>query len=441
MEFKFPDVGEGIHEGKIVKWKVKEGASVKEDEILAEVETDKAIVEIPSPFHGRILRLHAREGEEIKVGSVMVTFEGSIKESSDEEISKAEATKIESKTSTSSTVSSDSQDSAKKAGGVVGFIQESDEGLPIKKRISSGLVKKIQAAPAVREYANQKGIDLTKVKGTGEYERITKDDVDNFLISGNKNTDSGSIQSTSQSLSGIKIARKYDMWGFIDRVPYSGIRKVIADNTKKSYDENVHVTIMGEAIVDDLVKQREKEKKFAEEKGIKLTYLPFIIKALVNSLSKYPQLNSEIQGTEIIVKKYYNIGIAVDTGDGLYVPIIKRAEQKTVLEIAKEIDDLSSKAFQKKLDPMDFKGGSFTISNLGVSGVKFFTPIINHPQSAILGIGRMYKKPVVKNNKIEISDVLPISLVFDHRVVDGMYAAKFLEDFISNLENVKGLIG
>ncbi len=431
MEFKFPDVGEGIHEGKIVKWKIKEGDLVKEDDILAEVETDKAIVEIPSPFHGKILKLHAHEGEEIKVGSVMVTVEGA-------EIKP----KLESKSNTQP-IKSDSQDSAKKAGGVVGFIQESDDGLPIKKKTSSEKSQKIQAAPSVREYAAQKSVELSRVKGTGPEGRISKEDVDNFLSSSvqSKQPMKQSDDESSQS-SGIKVSRKYDMWGFIDRIPYSGMRKSIADNTKRSYYENVHVTIMGEAIVNDLVKHKEKEKKFAEEKGIKLTYLPFIVKALVNALNKYPQLNSEIQGTEIIIKKYYNIGIAVDTGDGLYVPIIKRAEQKTILEIAKEIDELAAKAFQKKLDPMDLKGGSFTISNLGVSGVKFFTPIINYPQSAILGIGRMYQKPVVNNNKVEIANVLPLSLVFDHKVVDGMYAAKFLEEFIGNLEDIdKGLIG
>lgn len=444
MEFKFPDVGEGIHKGRIVKWHVKEGELVKEDDVLAEVETDKAVVEIPSPTYGKVLKMHAKEGEEIEVGSVMVTFKVA------ENVKVAENSQ-EKKTDVSKEVSrkeESAKEESKKSGGVVGFIEYKDEGLPIKKRTEvKSPVKKIKATPAVRKYAKDKGIDLFKLRGTGPGGRITYNDVDRGEEAAEKKKETASESErekadgyTEKKSGGIKVTRKYDMYGFIERIPYTGLRKAIARHTKEAWNNAVHVTIMGEANADSLVEHKEREKKNAEEKGIKLTFMPFIVKAVVNALQEFPQMNSEIHQEEIIVKKYFNIGIAVDTGKGLYVPVIKRAEQKTVTDIAQEISELAEKAISEKLDAMDMKGGSFTITNLGTLGVKFFTPIINYPQTSILGIGRIYKKPVVKNDEIVVGNVLPLSLVFDHRAVDGLYASRFLERLIKHLQDIDSVL-
>ncbi len=412
-EFKFPDVGEGITEGEIVRWLVKEGQNVRENEIIVQIETDKAVVDIPSPRTGKIIKINFKSGDTIKVGQPLVIIDDG----------------SEGKLST--------QTEKKKSVSVVGELEEAEDEPVIKvnkpdltKSISkSEKYVKVLAVPRVRELAKKLNVDITKIKGTGEDGSITEDDV--IAVSKGVRKEI----SLEENVSNIKIAKKYDMWGYVDRVPLKGVRKTIAMNMMSSFHNVAPVTSMIDIDVTELWNLREKEKVKAEMEGVKLTFFPYIIRAIIEGLKKHPYLNSEINGDEIIIKKYYNIGIAVDTEYGLVVPVIKRAEIKNLYEIAKEIVELAEKAKERKLDLMDMKGGSFTITNYGSIGGNYGTPIINTPEAVILGLGRIFDKVVLNVNKVENRKILPLSLTFDHRILDGAEAARFLNDIKDYLEN------
>ena len=359
-EFKFPDVGEGIQEGEIVKWLVKKGDKVKEDQVLGQIETDKAVVDMPSPRSGTILEIRVKEGETVKVGQTLVIIGEKNEKVSNKEV------KVE----------------TKKGNAVVGSLEEA--------------------------------------KTSGGFNFVQK-----------------SSQKEVETSPKLLVKRKYDMYGYIDRVPIKGIRKATAEKMDLSNKNVAHVTHMDEAYVDKLVSLREKDKKLAEKKKIKLTFLPYIVKALIKALKEFPLLNSSIEDNEIIVKKYYSIGIAVDSEEGLVVPVVKIADQKDIFAIAKEIDKLADDVRKRKVNIMDLKGSTFTITNVGSIGGLFATPMVNYPETAIIALGRMYQKPVVVNNKIEIKQTLPFSITFDHKVVDGAYVARFSNKFKECLENLK----
>jgi len=402
-EFKFPDVGEGITEGEIVKWHVKEGDAVKEDDVIAEVETDKAVIEIPSPYSGTILKLYGKEGDIINVGDTLITV-GEKGEATGEKPAEKPTEKLPEK------------EPAKHA--VVGELEEApDEEKP-----------EILATPAVRKLAKDLKVDLSTVIGTGKGGRITKEDVEK-ASSGEKKPE-------------IKVTRKYDMFGHIKRIPMRGVRRATARKMAEAWEKAPMVTHMDEVEIDHLVEVRSNHKKDAEEKGVKLTYLPFIVKALVAALKEHPYLNSMIdeETGDIVLKEYYNMGIAVDTEEGLMVPVVKGCDQKSILQIAQEIDSLVAKTRERKVDLMDLKGGTFTITNIGVIGGTYATPILNFPEVAILGIGKIRDTPVVKDGEIVVRKNLSLSLTFDHRVVDGAEAARFMNDVIRRLADPDLLI-
>jgi pyruvate dehydrogenase E2 component (dihydrolipoamide acetyltransferase) len=387
FDFTLPDLGEGITEGEIRKWLVKEGDSIEEHQTVLEIETDKAVVEVPSPKKGKILKMNKEEGDIAKVGEVLMTIaeEG---EAIEEKTKAEEAPAVEERP---------------KSVSVVGVLPEEEEG--------------ILATPAVRALARELGVNLETIKGSGPGGSITKEDV------------------TKASEKGKKAAE--DLYGMSERVPLKGLRRTIAKNLLTAHQTMVFVTIMDEADVTDLWNIREREKKVLQEKGIHLTFLPFFMKALQHSLVEHPYLNASVDGEkeEIILKKYFNIGIAVDTPDGLMVPVIKDVDKKTVRELASEIQDLSQKAKERKIKLEEMRGSSFTISNWGHFGGTFATPVINYPDAAILGTGRISDKPWVKEGQIVIRKILPLSLTFDHRVTDGADAATFLSKVMRYLED------
>jgi len=397
FEFKFPDIGEGITEGNLLKWKVKVGDKVKQDQSLAEIETDKAVADIPSPVSGTVLKLHFKEHETIKVGDILIT----IADKGEKEIKK---------------------ETIKKSVSVVGELEESEEDIPEVKSVKQSYIKKIQALPSVRKLAKDLNIDITAIKGSGKNGMIIKSDIENLAKQETKKTE-------------IKVVKKYDFYGYIERIPLQGIRKTIAKNMSQSYSTIPHVTHTDEADVTELVKLREKEKLNAEKRNIKLTFLPFIIKAIILSLKNHSYVNSSLEQEEIILKKYYNIGFAVDTPDGLLVPVIKNADSKSILEIAKEIYELAEKAKTRKIDLGDLKGSTFTITNVGSLGGIYSTPIINYPECAIIALGKIKKQPKIIDFNIRIRDVLPLSFTFDHRIIDGAEAARFVNDIIKMLED------
>lgn len=379
FDFVLPDLGEGITEGEIRRWLVKEGDAVNEHQTILEVETDKAVVEVPSPKKGFVQKIRKLEGEIAKVGDVLLTI-------------------VEKLDAGEGLVPSHE----KKSFGVVGRLPEAEE---------------ILATPAVRNVAKRLGVNIEKVKGTGPMGRITEDDVVKA---------SGSAKDLTK-----------DQFGSIERVPIKGVRRSIAKNLLASMRAAAFVTGMDDADVSALWRLREKEKKVALQKGIRLTFLPFFMKAVQHALAVHPMLNASVDGTgeEIIVKKYFNIGVAVDMPEGLMVPVVKDVDKKTILDLAKELQELSVKAKERKIKLEELKGSTFTISNFGSFGGTYATPIINYPDVAILGTGKISDRPWVKDGQIVIRKVLSLSLTFDHRVIDGAEAAQFLNKIIQYLED------
>jgi len=432
-EFKFPDVGEGIHEGEIVKWLVKEGDKVDADQPLGEIETDKAVVEMPSPKSGKILKIHVPAGSKIHVGEIMVTIQEEHETEAD--VKKHIEAKAQEKQETKKEIGEQIPHPAEKkpdvpyTGSVVGFVEEAKSVSPIYGSQSKKLQQiqtQVQATPAVRNLAKQLNVDLSKTKGTGQEGRITIDDV--------QKTSGATKKEELAAPAGIKVTRKYDFYGYIERTPLHGVKKAVANKMSESIFTAAQLTNMHEFDVTELAALREKEKTEYEKEGIKLTFLPYIVKAAALCLKEHPYLNASLEGEEIVLKKYYNIGIAVDTEEGLLVPVVKGADAKDIKAIAKDIDKLANDARSRKINLMDLKGSSFSVSNLGSVGVQFFTPIINYPESAILGVGRIMEKPVAKSGKVEIRKMLPLSLTYDHRIVDGAQAARFIMDLIVRLE-------
>ena len=289
------------------------------------------------------------------------------------------------------------------------------------------------ATPAVRALARELGVDIERVKGTGSGGRILEKDL---REAAEAKEEKPAELAKPAPVPPAKV-KKYDLYGYIEHVPLRGVRRAIAKAMVKSKYTAPHVTAMDEADVTDLWKIKEKEKKGAEKKGIKLTILPFIIKAVIAGLKEHPYLNATLddENEEILVKKYYNIGIATDTPEGLMVPVVKGVNEKPILQLAEELVQLTDKARNRKIDLADLKGGTFTITNYGAVGGMYGTPIINHPEVAILGVGKMKETPVVIDGKVEIRKILFLSLSFDHRVVDGAEAARFLNALITRLED------
>lgn len=411
-EFKLPDLGEGLTEGEIVEWLVKEGDPIEEDQVFVKVETDKAVLEIPSPRKGMVLRMGPAEGETVQVGQVILV----IGEEGEKPVPVTKPERAEKRPSV----------------GVVGELEEApeeeEEGVPAEAMPTRpGKRVEVLAMPAVRKLARELKVDLRTIKGSGPQGRITKEDVQK--ASGKRE------EKPPEKV--VKAARKYDMYGYVERVPLRGMRKTIARAMVRSKYTAPHVTAMDEADITRLVALREKEKEKAAKKGIHLTYLPFVVKAVMAGLEEHPNVNATLddENEEIILKKYFNIGVAVDTKDGLMVPVVKNVKEKSILQLADELTKLSEKARSRTIDLADLKGGTFTITNYGAVGGIYGSPIINYPEVAILGLGRIQEKPVVVEGRIEVRKMLPLSLSFDHRVVDGAEAARFLNTVIDHLED------
>ncbi len=401
FEFKFPDIGEGIAEGEIVKWFVNEGDEVQEDDVLCEVQNDKAVVEIPAPVDGTVKKIYVGEGEVARVGDVFVTLDAEGYESTDDEEdatpAEAEEKPAETKQETPAETSSASE--------------EADDDL-----------RRVIAMPSVRKYARDKGVNIHEVTGTGKNGRILKEDIDAFLSGETPAAETGAEKTTEEPSREVAAAPQGTYPETREKM--SGIRRAIANAMVESKTKAPHVTLMDEVDVTELVAHRKKFKEIAAEQGIKLTYLPYVVKALISASKKYPIINSYIdeETEEIVTKHYYNIGIAADTDRGLLVPVVKDADRKSIFEISQDINTLAEKARNGKLKPEEMSGASNTITNIGSAGGQWFTPVLNYPEAVILGIGRIAEKPVVRNGEVVVAPVLALSLSFDHRIVDGATA-------------------
>ncbi len=408
FEFKLPDIGEGIHEGEIVKWFVKAGDTVKEDDVLLEVQNDKAVVEIPSPVDGTVKEVKVDEGVVAVVGDVLITFEVEGEGSAPSE--EAEQPKAEEN-------AKDVQDTDQK-------VEDKPNEVQIHKS------ERVIAMPSVRKYAREKGVDIREVQGSGDNGRVVKEDIDAFA-NGGQTSDAPATEEKAPAASAPKTEVKPYVAAQPEletREKIKGIRKAISKAMVNSKHTAPHVTLMDEVDVTNLVALRKNFKEVAAAQGTKLTYLPFVVKALTAAAKKYPAINASIDDVneEIVYKNYFNIGIAADTDNGLVVPVVKDADRKSIFALADNINDLAGKARDGKLSGDEMKGGSITITNIGSAGGQSFTPVINHPEVAILGIGRIAEKAVVKNGEIVAAPVLALSFSFDHRLIDGATAQNAL---------------
>ncbi|MFW6304433.1 MAG: dihydrolipoamide acetyltransferase family protein [Candidatus Saliniplasma sp.] len=381
--FRLPDLGEGITEGTVIELTVKEGDEVEEDQDIGKVETDKALVDISSPFSGTILKIPVSEGDEVKVGEVIIVVGEEGEEIPEEEMKKEKPEKIEK---------------------------------PAKPR-PKDRGEEIKATPRIRKLAEEKGIDLSEIEGTGSGGKITEEDLEDV-----------------EEEKPPRIRLKHDFYGDIEHVEYKGIRRTIGKKMTESMFTAPHASSMDEADVTELWKLREELKK---ESGSGLSFLPMVTKAVIEALKENPLLNAELleEHEDIIVKKYFNIGIAVATDNGLMVPVVKRAEMKSVFELYDEIVDLVEKAKERTIDLADLKGSSFTITNYGSLGGTYGVPIINPPNVAVLGTGKIRELPRIVDGEIVPRKVMHLSVSFDHRVVDGADAAEFMNTLIEYLEN------
>jgi len=531
FEFKLPDVGEGIAEGEIVQWHVSVGDTVTEDQVMADVETDKAVVDLPAPVDGVVAELHAEEGEVVPVGSVVATIDvdgdGDAVESTDE-AEPADAAGDESATET-----------------VTEEPAEAAPGEPTEEAIEAATGDgRVFAPPNVRRLARELGVTITAVEGSGPSGRITEGDVRAAAESaaeeqetksavtpredsaaavesgeqqsaetgagGEQVTAGQPVQTTSvetadrdrtlatpatrgvareldvdidevpteKTRDGEAFVEEEDIRAFVEaqtataqagatpetaaaattaetqpasaeasgeRVttePYRGIRRTIGQQMEQSAFTAPHATHHDQADVSSLVEAREKLKARAEREDIKLTYMAFVLKAIVAALKEYPELNSELdeENEQVLYKHYYNIGIAVATDAGLMVPVVKDVDKKGLLQIASEVNELATKARNREISPQEMQDGTFTITNFGAFGGEYATPIINYPETAILGLGAIEQRPVVKDSEVVPRHTLPLSLAIDHRVIDGAEAAQFCNTVKEFLETPELLL-
>jgi len=392
--FNFPDVGEGIHEGRVVEWLVAEGDTVAEDQALVKVETDKAVVELPSPHAGTVLRLHAAADADIIVGDPLVTIGEAGEELSEDFAPAAEAAPA----MAPATVEAP----APVAGG-----------------------RRPLATPRTRALARKLGVDLQTIRGSGSGGRITDEDVERAAEGG------APAAPAAQAAPVGTVTATVD--GEVERVPITHLRKTIARAMRTAVQTAAHVTHVDEADVTDLLAHYRRAKPVIEERtGVRFTLLPLFIKALVATLQKHPIFNASVdeERGEILYKKYFNIGVAVDTPEGLIVPVIRDADRKDLVELAAEVADKAERARSRQLGLDELKGGSCTITNLGPLGGIFATPIINVPELAIVGLHAIKERPEVVDGEIAIRKMMYLSVSFDHRYIDGAEGARFMSDMV-----------
>lgn len=415
---KLPELGEGVTEGELVKWLVQPGDSVKSDQPIAEVMTDKATVEVPTPTAGTVKELHFKAGDVVKVEATLLTLSSA---GSAAASAPAPAAPAPSRPAPAAAPAM----SASAGGASASFYPPAADS-------------KVLATPATRRLAREMGVDINQLSGTGLAGRVTRDDVVNAK-GGAGATAAGPVSFKAPVPAAPMRAPAYQGQGgaLEERVPLIGIRKKIAENLQRSKSIIPHFTLMDEANVTDLVGLRESLRAYAEEHGTKITYLPFVMKALISTVREFPMFNASIDdaASEIVYKKYFNIGFAADTPNGLVVPVIKDADHKSILEISQEIMDLSKRARDNKLKPDEMKGACITITNIGSVGGTYATPVINHPEVAILGMYKIQDKPVLRDGQWAAIKTMNYTITCDHRLIDGAVAARFLKSFLGKLEN------
>ncbi len=399
---------------------------------MLDLMTDKAAVTIPAPKAGKVVECRGKEGEMVKVGSVLVVIDTADSQSKvNASVSAGAGHDLSSMPTLSQDLISQSEASSPKPAHQWNNSLSASDFSP---STSTNGGKKL-AAPATRRLARELGVDLTQVHGTGEGGRVTSEDVKNFK-------EKKVLSQESAQISGVNAFAVNVSEGKEERVPLRGLRKKIAEKMSLSKSKIPHFTYVEELDASELVKLRNQNDEKAQSAGVRLTYLPFIIKAVVLALKAFPFVNSQLdeEKQEVVLKKEYNIGIAAAAPDGLTVPVLKHADQKSLLQIGKEINELGDKARSGKLTLDELHGSTFTITSLGPLGGIFATPIINYPEAAILGVHKIHKRPVVKEDQIVIREMMYVSLSFDHRIIDGEVGARFTQQIIDYLQSPSWLL-
>lgn len=436
MEVKVPDIGD-YKDVEIIEVLVKAGDSVKEDSSLITLETDKATIEIPSPDSGLVKKLLVKVGDKVSMGSSVLVLEksdatDSVEDTSDVDNNVGEKDRKDSEEKSNIDVNKEEAEAIEEAETVI--VKPSEESDSFVSDIISN--EKVSAGPATRRLADEFNVDLALVVGTGRKGRITTADLTRFI----KNDLGGN------SGGGLNIAKMPEVdfrkYGEIETVSLNRIKKKTSENLSRNWVTIPHVTHFDEADITEMENFRKENKSLVEAQGAKLTPLVFIMKAVVATLKEFPEFNASLStdGKELIYKKYYHFGIAVDTEEGLVVPVIRDVETKTMTELALELAEISKKAREGKLSGKDMQGSCFSISSLGGIGGHAFTPIINAPDVAILGVSRSSIKPVYINNEFVPRLILPLSLSYDHRVIDGAAAARFCSYLATKMADIRRLL-
>jgi pyruvate dehydrogenase E2 component (dihydrolipoamide acetyltransferase) len=441
-EFKLPDIGEGVTEGEIVSWLIKPGELVKEDQPMVEIMTDKATVTITSPRAGKVLETRGSVGTVVPVHSVLVVYDldGGAPAAAGEPAPGTPGTNGHTnghaKNEPAATAVGDIKENLPGMGSPVRAAAPSGGGLQAQ---STGYwSEKPLATPATRKLARDMNVDLRSVPPSGPQGRVTRTDVESFVKRPATPAVSSGQPAPSAARDAVKITAPTAAQGALEeRVPFAGVRRKIALKMAQSVHTAAHFTFVEECDVTALKALRARLKPAAEKAGVKLTFLPFIVKAVVAALKKHAVLNSALDETtnELVYRKYYNIGIAASTDVGLIVPVIKDADRRSLLDVARELERVATDAKNGKSKIEDLSGSTFTITSLGADGGLFATPIINFPEVGILGVHQIKTKPVVKDGQIVIGDVMLLSLSFDHRIVDGHVGAAFAYEIIRYLED------
>ncbi len=445
-EITIPEIGENVESGEVIKVLVSQGDMVEEDQGIIELETEKAVVEIPSPDGGKITEITVSEGDSVKIGQTIGKIETEGEEGAEEEAEEKEPEEAEEPEEETEEKPEDEEEKveAKEEKEEVKEEPEKEKSKPEKKLPEAKPQKSPQkkepeekapgkdvapAAPSVRRLARELGADISKIAGSGPGGRITQDDVKHYIkriVSGETSPAAG-VKQTETGAPTLDMP-DFSQWGEISREPLTRVRSIIAQGTSATWNTIPHVTQFDRADITELETFRKKYGKKAEDAGGKLTVTAILMKVLVSALKQFPRFNASIDlhSAQIIYKYYYHLGIAVDTERGLLVPVIRDVDQKSILDLSVELKELADKTRGRKISPDELEGGTFTISNQGGIGGTDFTPIVYWPQVAILGVSRASVEPVFMDGEFKPRKILPLSMSYDHRIIDGADAARFL---------------
>lgn len=429
-EFKLPELGENVHQGDLVRLLISPGAQVSEGQPVMELETDKAVVEVPSSLGGIVKDVLVSQGEKVKVGQVIFTLEPGATSQNAQQPSRADEAHEHERMAFQAAIQSEGRTEEQalppdqpRTASVATFTMP----LHLDRAMGAEHRGPVPAAPHVRRLARELGVDIHNVPGSGPGGRISEEDVKAYaksvIVSAASGTGAASATHVKQP-----ALPDFSKWGKIERVPMRGVRRKTAEHMWEAWSSIPHVTQNDKADITELEQLRTRFGPKAAEAGGKMTVTAIALKVCASALKIFPQFNASIdmEKEEIVYKQFINIGVAVDTDRGLLVPVIRDVDKKNIVELAAELTRLSKKARDKKLSPADMEGGTFTITNLGGIGGTGFSPIVNYPEVAILGLSRSSMEPVWLNGKFEARMVLPLSLSYDHRLIDGADAARFL---------------